>query len=223
MRKTIEVLCSERDHPLMYQRVLDVPVITVENYEKWYSIYLIQPTGEIEEVPVKVIEEVMGDNCWWIDHRWHPKLLLALAKHYGGEVPDTTIEVVAGRWVLEQELLSGIDYGREDLDEEPPVEEPAPQLYRSNAELWKGYDAQKINMRVLQARTVAQMSEARFKVEVENAMHWETVEREQLAGGPPNAYWYAVAKVTGVSKHWLITGDITYEKDRVASESPISF
>jgi hypothetical protein len=35
MTESMRLLCSERGFPLMYQQVLEVPVITVENYEKW--------------------------------------------------------------------------------------------------------------------------------------------------------------------------------------------
>lgn len=118
MHPSKTVIVSERGHPLMHQEMVGVPVVTVENYEKWYSIYVIMPDGKVEAIPTNVVLEIMGDNGWWIDHRWHPSLLLALAKHYNGEVPTTTLEVVAGRWILEGSLVKGIEYGFEDITED---------------------------------------------------------------------------------------------------------
>lgn len=103
---------SDRGKMLVHQQAYEgTPIVTVENYEKWYSLFLIQPDGTVEKIPSQILLDAMTINRWWIDHSFHPSLLLAVAKHYGGEVPDTTLEMVAGRWVLEQGLLEDINYG----------------------------------------------------------------------------------------------------------------
>jgi hypothetical protein len=84
-------------------------LITVENYEKWYNLYIIQPTGEVEIVPTGVIDDYYPGR-YWVDHVWHPALALKVAKHLGGEVPATSLEVIAGRWVLKRELIEEITY-----------------------------------------------------------------------------------------------------------------
>jgi hypothetical protein len=110
--KDVRRLVSERGFELVEQGVYDTPVITVENYQKWYNLYVIQPTGEVEILDPGLITEVIGEinEILVIDHTFHPKLLLLLAKKLGAEVPSTTMEMVAGRWVLDNEIVKGIDY-----------------------------------------------------------------------------------------------------------------
>lgn len=84
---------SNHGHPLLWQEPLDVPVVTVENYEKWYSLYVLFPDGRVETVPGETILDVdSGGNCLWIDHCFHPRLLLLVAKHYGGCSHPTALE-----------------------------------------------------------------------------------------------------------------------------------
>lgn len=112
MRNKHGQLVSERGNVLVEQRVLDIPLVTVENYEKWYSLYIIQPSGDVEKVDVGLISELSDKSgkCLWIDHAYHPHLLLLIAEHIKGEVPATSLEMVAGRWVLERGLHDDIDY-----------------------------------------------------------------------------------------------------------------
>lgn len=102
---------SDHYHPLMCNKPSErCPIITVENYEKWYSVYLLHPDGKVEAVPPEVLELVgCYDNGWWYDHVFHPKLLIALAKHYKGWVPDTTLEIVTGRWISEGPGMPGYE------------------------------------------------------------------------------------------------------------------
>ncbi len=105
-------LVSDRGIELIEQRVLDVPLVTVENYEKWYNIFIIQPSGEVEKVTTSLIDDLnrKSNIQLWIDHEYHPKLLQLIAEHVGGEVPSTTLEIVAGRWVLSRESDPDISY-----------------------------------------------------------------------------------------------------------------
>lgn len=109
MRNKYGRLVSERGLELVEQRVLDIPLITVENYEKWYRLYVIQPNGEVETVPSNLITECdSGGQC--IGHCWHPELVLKVAERLGGEVPATSLEMIAGRWVMERGYHDNIGY-----------------------------------------------------------------------------------------------------------------
>ncbi len=92
---------TERDHVLMWVGKVDVPVVTLENYEKWYSVYVVMPCGYVKKVPVDVMTACMGDDAYYRDHCFHPELLRRIAKHYNGEVHQTALEVATGRWALD--------------------------------------------------------------------------------------------------------------------------
>lgn len=100
-KQPVQIFRSDRGIPLLCQEVFDTPTITLENYEKWYNIFVIQPDGTVEIVSPGLIDE-LNDGTLWVDHTFHPKLLLLIAKHYGGSVPPTTLEMAAGRWVMEE-------------------------------------------------------------------------------------------------------------------------
>jgi hypothetical protein len=96
---------SDRDIPLVYTGpLLDCPIITVENYCKWYSPYVIMSDGVIRKITSEEICQATDEysNAWHIDHCFHPKLLLKLAEMLNGEACEQSIEMAAGRWVMEQ-------------------------------------------------------------------------------------------------------------------------
>ena len=92
---------SEKGIPLLWQGQVDVPVVTAEAYEKWYSLYIVYPDRRVEKVSPVLIDEVMSKGPQlWIDHEFHPRLLLLIAKHVDGEAHSLALEVAAGRWVM---------------------------------------------------------------------------------------------------------------------------
>lgn len=96
---------SDRNIPLVYVGpLLDTPIITVENYCKWYSLFAVMPDGKVRKITPEEIEEATDDfsNAWHIDHNFHPLLLNKLAEMFKGEVCSQSLEMVAGRWVMEQ-------------------------------------------------------------------------------------------------------------------------
>lgn len=106
---------SDRDIPLIYvDSPLDVPIITLENYIKWYSVFVILPSGEVQKVPVQKIEEANESGSWVADHCFHPKLLYRLAKMYGGSVDSQAVEIAIGRWI--EEINGHSDFGPEKSD-----------------------------------------------------------------------------------------------------------
>lgn len=103
---------SDRSNPLIATQVLDVPIVTLENYEKWYCIYLLHPDGTVTKVPLQIIEKVNNNpkRALWVDHRYHPELLLRIAKEIGGVADLVTLEIAAGRWVMEADGYEGFFY-----------------------------------------------------------------------------------------------------------------
>jgi hypothetical protein len=102
---------TPRGHALLYvNQPLDVPVVTLENYAKWYEVYLVNPDGEVQKVDPDLINTVQNkhSDALWVDHHFHPRLLYRLAEWIGGTVDERAVEVAAGRWVIER--YSDTDY-----------------------------------------------------------------------------------------------------------------
>lgn len=99
------MLTSDRNIPLICQDTdMTVPVITVENYIKWYDIYVIQPGGIVFALPWDIINQITQDHpneTWTGDHVFRPLLLEKIAEKLGGVVDPVSMEVVIGRWLLE--------------------------------------------------------------------------------------------------------------------------
>lgn len=99
-----QLYLTSHGHSLLYvSEPLDVPVLTLENYTKWYNIYLVQPNGDVVEVDSGIILEVTAKypDARWVDHLYHPRLLYRVAEHLGAAMCERSIEVAAGRWVIE--------------------------------------------------------------------------------------------------------------------------
>ncbi len=96
---------SERNIPLFTQEVdaFKRPIVTMENYCKWYGVYILHPDGSVEGVDPGLMADIQSqDNgCLFGDHNYHPRLLNKLAKRINGAVDSIALEVVTGRWVAE--------------------------------------------------------------------------------------------------------------------------
>lgn len=102
----IRTYLSKRGFPLLFvQPPLDVPVLTAENYDKWYELYLVQPDGSVTQVDSTAVLDVADKHpdARWVDHLYHPRLLYRLAKHLGAELDERLLEVATGRWIFESE------------------------------------------------------------------------------------------------------------------------
>ena len=106
-------------HPLICTTPKDYPIITAENYEKWYSLFILHPDVSVTPVPPGDIMDMCDifRRSFWVDHAFHPTLLLALAHYYGGSADIVTLETAAGRWVLEGNSLPNGQYMLEDEQE----------------------------------------------------------------------------------------------------------
>jgi hypothetical protein len=111
---------SPRGIPLVAQAPGRIGVLTVENYLKWYTLYLIQPDGSVEPVPFP--EE--GHT----DHVPHPDAVAALAEEKGWIVCSESMEMIIGRYMQEVQ-----HYEPEDLPQvrRYPYQTPPKELFET--------------------------------------------------------------------------------------------
>ena len=95
------MLYSERGLPLVAYGDYNggCSVITVENYCKWYSLYLIMPGNEVKKVEFERLEDFHETE--WYDHVPNPAYVLALARKYGYSIHDLPFEMIIGRYERE--------------------------------------------------------------------------------------------------------------------------
>lgn len=96
---------SSRGLPLLAQTPMDKPIVCLENCVKWHSIQLLDHTGEVQEISYDSLNSLtIADPTWVEDNCIHPKLLLALGKSLNAHVDILSLEVAAGRWLLNRNL-----------------------------------------------------------------------------------------------------------------------
>lgn len=101
-----KVYLSSRGIPLLCQTPSSFgkPIVTMENYCKWYGVYILHPDGRVESADHDLLSEICDEvnYCLMGDHNYHPRLLNELAKKIGGTADYRAIEATGGRWVSEQ-------------------------------------------------------------------------------------------------------------------------
>jgi len=97
---------SERGIPLITQWFEDDveafnPILTLENYEKWYSMYIIYPNGKVEQVSPSL------DDTYdtWMGHAVYPSYFHLVAKRLGCTYDNRTFALVCERFV--EDVLEG--------------------------------------------------------------------------------------------------------------------
>lgn len=95
------IILSERGLPLMLTHVPAFPTITIENYLKWYTFYVVFPDGRAEAICAFDHGVATESPYGWSDHIPHPRLLRILAEKLGYEFDRQAEELIAGRWALE--------------------------------------------------------------------------------------------------------------------------
>jgi len=113
---------SKRNIPLLYiGKPVDKPIITLENYTKWYNVYAVMPDGSVSVVDAADVIEVASqyrskeNPGLLIDHLYHPLLLEKLAEKLGMELDERAQEVAAGRWHYESDIqLNNINHSNDD-------------------------------------------------------------------------------------------------------------
>lgn len=112
---------SPRGNPLLYVREpTTVPIVTLENYTKWYEIFLVMPDGSVQEIDSDLIFDIDDSKvgCLWIDHLYHPRLLYRIAERLNACVDERAVEVAAGRWMIEQVNSDEYNFHNPALDED---------------------------------------------------------------------------------------------------------
>jgi hypothetical protein len=96
---------SERGFPLITQFIYDYDdnskgMLTVENYDKWYKLYMITRDGEVK--PVKHEDNVESSlGLTWVDHAVSPESFHLTAKKLGLDYDDRTFAMVCERFVTD--------------------------------------------------------------------------------------------------------------------------
>ena len=93
------------------------PQITVENYLKWYSPYVIFPDGRVaplgstpeEEAAMSDVERNMTESAYG-DHVFNPKFIHAVAVRLKYYVQSEAMEMIIGRWEIEHKGNYEFDY-----------------------------------------------------------------------------------------------------------------
>jgi len=97
-------LRSKRGFPLVYGGApASAPILTVENYPKWYGLFLVHPDGAVQEVDFGVLHK-FSDKAGqppYVDHVPNAKLIPALAESRGWILDPCSYEMMVGRWECE--------------------------------------------------------------------------------------------------------------------------
>jgi len=112
---TIKHYYSDRGIPLSYWHEtnesihgpMDVPVLCVELYLKWYVLFLVHPDGHVESVGYHEMEEdaaALGVSVCH-DHEPNPIVVQKFAERKGYVLNGEAQEMIDGRWFLEDKEL----------------------------------------------------------------------------------------------------------------------
>lgn len=101
---------SDRGIPLLLNyEPTNQPIVTVENYMKWYSLYLVQPDGTVSKLSFDEAAERSMREAAYSDHCFNPIYAVKAATNAGAYVQEEALEMIVGRWRLE--ILED-DYGQ---------------------------------------------------------------------------------------------------------------
>lgn len=101
---TGHIWASKRGHQLIFYGVpQSSPVLTIENYPKWYGLELVMPDGTVEEVGFEELQALADERGTYpyVDHVPDPTLVSALAERRGWMLDTVSYEVMVGRWESE--------------------------------------------------------------------------------------------------------------------------
>lgn len=98
---------GERGFPLMWRQapIKDKAILTVEQYDKWYNLYLIYPDKQILAVEsntviwMQAMEEFEGVSV--LNHCFNPEFIDLLIKKANVEMDPLAYELIVGRWTIE--------------------------------------------------------------------------------------------------------------------------
>lgn len=92
---------SERGHTLVYWTPpSSKPVLTVENYVKWYALHLVHPNGVVKTIP---FPDTSPEGSPFVDHVPNPVACQRLAAEKGWVWDENSLDMIWGRWRREVE------------------------------------------------------------------------------------------------------------------------
>lgn len=96
---------SKREIPLLWMRkVTGAPVLTVENYVKWYALFLIYPGDALAEIYFGRLSQTKycrSGETPFCDHVPNPVVTRRFAEANGFYMDENALEMIIGRWELE--------------------------------------------------------------------------------------------------------------------------
>ena len=96
---------SKRGIMLLCQTPSDKPILTAENYTKWYDLFVLFPDGSVKglnDLGIDLFEvEGMVCGCPHRDDNFHPEIWRRLCKEQDWYICEMAMEVAAGRWAVE--------------------------------------------------------------------------------------------------------------------------
>ncbi len=96
---------TEHGIPLVYVGMPPaIPVITVENFCEWNSLYAVMPDGSVRKITSDEIAKAKEgiEHAWKDYHNFYPVLMNNVAKLLNGKPCTESYHMVVGRWVMEQ-------------------------------------------------------------------------------------------------------------------------
>ena len=90
---------SKRGIPLFFatgSQNCEIPVVTVENYCKWYDLYLVFPSGMVAIIEYDNLEEFVDTP--YIDHTPNPLAVMCLAGENGFVVDKDAWQAMVDQW-----------------------------------------------------------------------------------------------------------------------------
>ncbi len=97
---------SERGEWLIWSNhghLPSVETITVEDADKWYSLYVVTPAGIVCQLLFGDLEPFRVNSLYFVDHCPNPDSVELLAEARGWQVDVRALEVMHGRWRIEVE------------------------------------------------------------------------------------------------------------------------
>jgi hypothetical protein len=106
------IILSDRNIPLVYQFNEDIsePVLTVENYTKWYDLYLVNHDRSVNKVGFDALHNFTPkDESPYSDHVPNPKAVKCYADKYSYHLDEQSFEMMTGRWVIDCDKSIGTE------------------------------------------------------------------------------------------------------------------
>lgn len=104
---------SRRGHPLVYLGgPRDRPVLTVENYPKWYGLCLVTPRGIVQDVSYGELDALASEagTFGYSNHAPNAELVPRLADARGWILDSGSYEMIVGRWETDGLATRKYDY-----------------------------------------------------------------------------------------------------------------